>query len=199
MRFLTLTIAALAIACATFAQSATDNQLARVRKVNGVEAYILCEPLRDYLVLVDAGTGLKAESLLSAGLINKSISDRVEQFVRKVTKENGKVDAVVYSAGKRIIGIQWKDEPTAETRGVGRVSKVGGFPVFVMNEPLVNYSVVGSKGGGIKWKSMLTAGVINNSIEDDVEAMVKKVQNRAADAVLFDGGKSASAIMFGNK
>ena len=65
-----------------------------------------------------------------------------------------------------------------------------------MNEPLSNYTVVNSKNGGIKWKSLLTAGIVNNSIEDDVQAMVKKLQNRASDAMMFDGGKDGSAIMF---
>jgi hypothetical protein len=183
----------------TFAQKSDNDMIARVRKVNGVEAYILCEPLRDYTVLVDAGTGIKAESAFTGGLINKSISDRVEQFIKRATKENGKIDAVVYSAGKRIIGIAFKDNGTAKTKGLARVGKVGGYPVFVMNEPVSDYTVVNSKGGGIKWKSLLTAGIVNNSIEDDVEAMVKKMQSRAADAVLFDGGKSASGIMFNNK
>jgi hypothetical protein len=43
---------------------------------------------------------------------------------------------------------------------------------------------------------LFTAGLVNNSIEDDVESMVKKLQSRAADGILFDGGKDASAIMF---
>lgn len=195
MKSIYLALTAVVLTVSTFAQKA-DNMLARVRKINGVEAYILCEPLRDYNVLVDVGTGIKAESLLTGGIINKSISDRVEQFIRRVTKENGKVDAVIYSSGKRMIGISFKDDAKADTKGLGRVSKVGGFPVFVMNEPMVNYTVVNSKNGGIKWKSLATAGVVNNSIEDDVEAMVKKLQIRSADAVLFDGGKGASAIMF---
>lgn len=195
MKKFNFALAAVLFALTTFAQN-SDNMLARVRKINGVEAYILCEPVREYTVLVDAGTGIKAESVLTGGLINKSISDRVEQFIRKVTKENGKVDAVVYSAGKRIVGISFNDKGTERTKGIGRVSKVGGYPVFVMNEPLSNYTVVNSKGGGIKWKSLLTAGFVNNSIEDDVKEMVKKLQNRSADAMLFDGGKDGSAIMF---
>jgi hypothetical protein len=199
MRKIYLTLTAVVLSLTTFAQNSDENMLARVRKINGVEAYILCEPVRDYTVLVDAGTGLKAESVLTGGLINKSISDRVEQFIRKVTKENGKVDAVIYSAGKRIIGVTFTDNGTAKTKGIARVSKVGGYPVFVMNEPLANYTVVGSKNGGIKWKSLLTGGIVNNSIEDDVQAMVKKLQNRAADAMIFDGGKDGSAIMFGRK
>ena len=196
MKSIYLTFTVVILSLTTFAQS-SEESLARVRKINGVEAYILCEPLRDYTVLVDAGTGLKAESMLTGGLINKSISDRVEQFIRKVTKENGKVDAVIYSAGKRIIGVTFTDKGTDKSKGIARVSKVGGFPVFVMNEPLASYTVVGSKSGGVKWKSLLTGGLVNNSIEDDVQVMVKKLQNRAADAMVFDGGKDGSAIMFG--
>lgn len=195
MRKIYLTAIGTLMALATFAQNSND-LLARVRRIDGVEAYILCEPLRDYSTLVDAGTGLKAESLLTGGIVNKSIADRVEQFIRKITKENARVDAVIYSAGRRIVGVQFTDKATPETKEIGRVSKVGGYPVFVMNEPLSNYSVINSKGGGIKWKSLFTAGLVNNSIEDDVEAMVKKLQSRAADAILFDGGKDASAIMF---
>ena len=173
-----------------------DKSLARVRKVNGIEAYVLCEPVRAYEVVVDAGTGLKAESLLTGGIVNKSISARVEQFVRNIMKQNAKVDAVVYSAGKRIVGIKFTDEDKTNT-AIGRVSKVMGYPVFVMNEPLTSYEVINNKGGGIKWKSLVTGGIVNNSIEEDVQVMVKKMQNRAADAMLFDGGKDASAITFG--
>lgn len=198
MKSICFTLTILLFSITTFAQSEND-MLARVRKINGVEAYILCEPLREYNVVVDAGTGLKAESLLTGGLINKSISDRVEQFIRKVTKENANVDAVIYSAGKRIVGVSFNGKSSSKNKGIARVTKVGGYPVFVMNEPLSNYTIVNSKGGGIKWKSLLTAGIVNNSIEDDVQVMVKKLQNRAADAMLFDGGKGASAIMFKNK
>lgn len=195
MRTFYLTLVAIMMATATFAQN-SDQLMAHVHRIDGVEAYILCEPVRDYRTLVDAGTGLKAESLLTGGIINKSIADRVEQFIRKITKQNARVDAVIYSAGKRIVGIQFTDKATPETKELARVSKVDGYPVFVMNEPVVNYSVINSRGGSIKWKSVFTAGIVNNSIEDDVEQMVKKLQSRAADAILFDGGKDASAIMF---
>ncbi|HEU5054723.1 MAG TPA: hypothetical protein VFT78_16525 [Hanamia sp.] len=195
MRTVYLTVVAMMLALTTFAQN-QDQLLARVRRVDGVEAYILCEPVRDYTTLVDAGTGLKAESLLTGGIVNKSIAERVEQFIRKITKQNARVDAVIYSAGKRIVGVQFTDQATPQTKEIGRVSKVNGYPVFVMSEPLTNYSVINSRGPSIKWKSLFTAGIVNNSIEDDVEQMVKKLQSRAADAMLFDGGKGASAIMF---
>lgn len=178
------------------AQKNDDISLARVKRVNGVEAYILCEPVRPYEVVVDAGTGLKAESLLTGGLINKSISGRVEQFVRNILKQNAKIDAVVYSAGKRIVGIIFTDGNNSSNAGLARVSKVMGYPVFVMNEPVTNYTVLNNKNGGVKWKSLITAGVVNNSIEEDVQVMVKKLQNRAADAMLFEGGKDGMTIMF---
>ncbi len=85
MRSIFLILTAIIFSLSTFAQN-SDDMLARVRRINGVEAYILCEPVRDYIVLVDAGTGVKAESALTGGFSNKSISDRVEQFIRKVTK-----------------------------------------------------------------------------------------------------------------
>jgi hypothetical protein len=178
-----------------YAPQEKDQTLARVRKVNGVEAYILCEPVRAYEVVVDAGSGLKAESLLTGGLINKSISGRVEQFVRNIMKQNARIDAVVYTAGKRITGIKFTDDDKQNV-GIGRVSRVMGYHTFVMNEPLTDYDVINSKGGGIKWKSLVTAGVVNNTIEEDVQAMVKKLQNRAADGMVFDGGKDGMAIKF---
>ncbi|MGZ5246274.1 MAG: hypothetical protein ACXWV5_04375 [Flavitalea sp.] len=180
------------------AQKAADKNLARVKKVNGVEAYILCEPVRPYEVVVDAGTGFKAESLLTGGIINKSISGRVEQFVRNIMKQNAKIDAVIYSAGKRIVGIVFTDEGNKTDEGMARVSRIMGYHVFVMNEPVIDYSVLNNRGGGIKWKSLVTAGVMNNSIEEDVQEMVKKLQNRAADAMLFEGGKEGMTIMFKN-
>lgn len=180
------------------AQQGADKNLARVKKVNGIEAYILCEPLRPYEVVVDAGTGLKAESLLTGGLVNKSIAGRVEQFVRNIMKQNAKVDAVIYSAGKRIVGVIFTDDGNNKDAGIARVSKMMGYPVFVMNEPLVDYSVLNNRSGGVKWKSLVTAGVVNNSIEEDVQEMVKKLQNRAADAMLFEGGKEGMTIMFKN-
>jgi hypothetical protein len=190
-------IIALTLATTILSVSAQkDTDIAKVRKVNGIEAYILCEPLRPYEVLIDAGTGIKAESILTGGLINKSISGRVEQFVKKIQKENATVDAVIYSTGKRIVGVRFTDTGGGKSEGLAKVSKVMGYKVFVMNEPLLDYEVLNNKGGGIKWKSLATAGLVNNSIEEDVQKMVKKLQNKAADAMMFDGGKEGMTIKF---
>lgn len=173
--------------------------LARVKKVNGLEVYIMSEPLTDYETVVDVNTGLKAESLLTAGLINKSISGIVEQFVKRVKKENANVDAVVYSSGRRIVGIKFTSNAIAKDKGIARVSKMKGMPVFVLCEPVNEYDVLQSKGGGIKWKSAITAGVINNSVEEDVEKIVNKLVGvRGVEGFYFDGTKEGEAIRFKN-
>ena len=43
--------------------SQDQNGIARVNRIDGVEAYFMNEPLNDYEVVFDVGTGLKAASL----------------------------------------------------------------------------------------------------------------------------------------
>lgn len=178
-----------------------DNDVARVSKIEGVEVYIMAEPVRDYEVLCDVNTGIKATSIVTSGLVNESIADKVSQFVRRALKENSKIDAVIYSSGKRIVGVRFKDEANVNNKGLAHVKKIDGVPVFVMNEPLSDYEVMGSKGGGIKWKSYLTGGLVNNSIEEDIEKFTRKIteDNRSVDGVIYTAGKRASGIMFKKK
>ena len=178
---------------------APETDLARVKKINGIEVYVMNEPLRKYETLVDVGTGLKAESVLTGGLINKTISGRVEQYINRAKKENANIDAIVYSSGKRVIGVKFKDAGTNDTEGIARVTKMKGAPVFVLCEPLNSYFVLKSKGGGIKWKSAFSAGLLNNSIEEDVEKIVDKLDGvRGATGFYFDGTKEGEAIGFKN-
>jgi len=174
-----------------------DTELGRVKKINGIEVFVMCEPLQDYTVIVDVATGIKAESMLTGGLVNKSISGRIEQFVNKALKDAPNIDAIIYSSGRKVVGIKYKDLENTQNKGVARVSKMKGLPVFVMCEPLLNFEVLSSKGGGVKWKSAMTAGLINNSIEEDVQKIVDKLSNqRGVDAYYFDGTKEGETIMF---
>lgn len=198
MKKILLFVAILFTSLSLFSQS-TSTDLCRVKKINGIEAYIMCEPLREYETVVDVGTGLKAESMITGGLINKSISGRVEQYINRAKKENLTFDAIIYTSGKRVVGVKFKDVATENTNGIGRASKMSGHPVFVMSEPLVAYEVLKSKGGGIKWKSAITGGLVNNSIEEDVEKIVKKLDGvKNVDGFLFDGTKEGEAINFKN-
>jgi len=174
-----------------------EDYFAKVRKVNGVEVYIMAEPLRKYETVVDVGTGAKAESLLTGGLVNKSISGRVEQFIKRAKKENENFDAIIYSAGKRITTVRFTDAGNAKTIGIAKVNMMRGMPIFVMSEPIKDYEVLRSEGGGIKWKSALTAGIVNNSIEEDIEKIVNKLDGvKNVQAFYLDGSKEGQAIRF---
>ncbi|HEY0895552.1 MAG TPA: hypothetical protein VGE15_03285 [Sphingobacteriaceae bacterium] len=175
-----------------------EEGLARVNKVQGVEVYILSEPVRDYEVISDVATGLSTTSAVTGGLVNESIADKISNFVRKAMKQNSRIDAVVYSSGKRIVGIRFKDTATLQTKGIARVKKINGMDAFVLAEPLQDYEVLTSKSGGIKWKSAITGGLINNSIEEDLERMAKKVAGTgtAVDGMIYSSGKTASGIRY---
>jgi hypothetical protein len=175
-----------------------EEGLARVNKLQGIEIYMLSEPVRDYEVISDVSTGINTTSAMTGGIVNESIADKASNFVRKAMKQNSRIDAVVYSSGKRIVGIRFTDSPSPATKGIGRVKKINGYDTYVLAEPLQDYEVLTSKGGGIKWKSYITGGLINNSIEEDIERMVKKIQGNGTsiDGIIYSAGKTASGFRY---
>lgn len=189
----------------TFAQSAKKG-LARISKIQGVEVYAMCEPLRAYEVLFDVPTGGKAGSLLTGGVVNEGISDKLTQFVnranKKAEREKKPYDAIVYTNGKSVIAVKWKEAATDSTKGLGRVQKLEGVEVYVMNEPLLDYENSVDVSTGLKAKSYLSGGVVNNSIEEDmaqyVRRAVKEAQeaNKPLDAVVYSGGKRSIGVQF---
>lgn len=195
---ITLLIAFLFITT-TYAQ---EKDLARVQKVNGIEVYILSEPLRDYEVAFGEGNKVQWTSFFTAGLINESISTKVSKFVKGVLdeaeKEGVQVDAVVYTDGKTVTAIKFTGEKTPENDGIARVQKMSGVPVFIMSQPLLDYEVEKDKGPGIKWKSMITAGLINNSIEQDISKYVnrfeRQIKKDRIDAIVYSRGKEALGV-----
>lgn len=176
--------------------SGARQDLARVYKVQGVEVYIMNEPLRTYRVVSNITGGIKATSFLTGGLINASISQRVGQFVRRALKQDPDIDAVVYSSGKMISGVKFTDPGSQDSRGMARVHHFNGVPVFVMCEPIEDYSTNGTKGGGIHWASILTAGILNNSIEGDVDKMSSRVFNVQTQGIICNGSRHAVSIRF---
>ncbi|MCY7349521.1 MAG: hypothetical protein LH606_02475 [Cytophagaceae bacterium] len=186
-----------------FAQG-NDRNLARVSRLQGYETYVMCDPLRDYDVVFDIATGAKASSLLTGGLVNEGVSDKITQFVNramKQAKKDGKeFDAVLISGGKTAVAIKFKDAATEKNRSIGRVKKLNGLDVYVMNEPLSQYETVLDTRGGAKAKSYLTGGMVNNSIEEDMAQFVKRIikeaeeEKKTIDAVVYSGGKSAIAV-----
>ena len=192
--------------CSTLAMAQNDDALVRVQKVNGMEVYILNEPIRDYEVVSNQKSGLKAESLLTGGLINEGISGKINQFVRRVVKDaqegNYQVDAMLYTSGKDAIGIKFTEEATAENKGIARAKRTNGLFSFILCEPINDYELKITKNGGIKVASALTAGLVNKSIEGDFEQMVNRITKEAnrknikLDGVIYTSGKNASGIVF---
>ena len=202
MRKITLLIAILTVTN-FYAQ---DKMLAKVQKVNGVETYILSEPLRDYDVVLGGRNKIQWSSFLTGGLFNGAIDDKISHFIKAIQEEatdkNIKFDAIVYTDGKNVSAIKFTEEATPETDRIAEVQKMEGIPVYVMCDPIQDYTVEVDKGGGIKWKSLATAGLINNSIEEDVHKFVSrldgKYKRRKIDAIHYSSGKEADGIKFGD-
>lgn len=189
----------------TLSFSQDQKGLARVSKIDGIEVYFMNEPLNSYDVVFDVGTGLKATSLATGGLVNEGVSDKASQFVRKAIKEakNEKqdFDAIVYTSGKKVVAVKFKN-PDPKFKSLARVQKVEGVEVYVLSEPMKDYEVFNSKKGGVKLKSYLTGGLVNNSIEEDVSQFVSKLvkdsekENEKIDGIVYGAGKNAVGIKF---
>lgn len=183
---------------------AQDVPLAKVNKVNGVEVYVLSEPLRDYEVVFGGDNKIQWGSFVTAGIVNSSIETRMSKFVKAVqekSEEEGKeFDAVIYTDGKNVSAIKFTEEKTDENERMAEVQKMEGIPLYIMSEPNTSYTVEVDRGGGIKWKSLVTAGLINNSIEQDVEQIVKKLDRKhrkgKIDAIMYADGKQGDGIKF---
>lgn len=188
-----------------FAQESSLS-VGRTTKIHGVETYIMSEPLRPYEVVYDAHTGLKATSLITRGFINSSISDKASQFVRLLMKETAKdstdYDAIIYSSGKHAVAIKFKDTVPYEKTGLARVRRINGIYAFILCEPLIDYNVIATVTGGTKGKSLVTGGLVNNGIEEDVTQLAKKMQKKAKkkkqayDAIVYSNGKSGIGVEF---
>ncbi|HRN92332.1 MAG TPA: hypothetical protein PLE75_03415 [Ferruginibacter sp.] len=178
--------------------------IARVNKINGIEVYILSEPIRKYDVVMGQGNTIQWTSFVTGGLVNDNIATKITKYVRalqdKATSEKIVFDAIIYTNGKSVSAIKFTDEKTEENDRVAEVQKMSGIPVFIMSEPLKNYTVENEKGGGVKWKSLVTAGLANNSIEEDIQKYVGKFQNLfkkgKIDAIQYSRGRDCNGIKY---
>ncbi|GAB3338488.1 hypothetical protein GCM10027299_50630 [Larkinella ripae] len=178
---------------------------ARVEKIQGVQTYVMCEPLQAYETVFEVTSGAKAASLLTGGVVNEGVSAKVSQFVRRATKDakaNDKAfDAVVISGSKTAIAIKFKGAGGSD-KALARVRKIDGLAVYVMNEPVKDYETVVDASGGVKAKSYFTGGIVNNSVEEDIEQFVRRVKKEAQeakkpiDAVVYSSGKRAIGVKF---
>ncbi len=181
---------------------AISQRKAKVHNINGIEVYILAEPVRNYEIVNTAKNSIKWGSYITGGLINQSISTKVSKFIKKLlkdyTQENITFDAILYTSGKNMTAIRFTEEATTNNKGIATIHKLNGIPFYVMSEPVEEYKYIGTIGKGIKWKSLVTAGLLNNSIEEDLVKFAKKVETKfrkgKINAVVYSNGKKAISI-----
>ncbi|MDO1451141.1 hypothetical protein Q0590_33010 [Rhodocytophaga aerolata] len=201
----TFLIAFLLVSLVTVGFSQSTKGLARVTKMQGYEVYALCEPLREYEVVFDVTTGAKASSMLTGGVVNEGISDKLSQFVNRAMKEakekNQTFDAILYSGGKKVVAIKFKEAGNEKTKGIAKVNKLEGLEVYVMSEPMEDYETIIDVNTGLKAKSYLSGGLVNNSIEEDMAQYVRRTIREAEEAkkekpeaVVYTGGKRAIGV-----
>ena len=124
----------------------------------------------------------------------------IKGVVKQAEKDGKQIDAVIYTSGKNVTAIRFTDEATPKTLRKAKVHRLNGIPTYVMCEPYKKFRVTKSKGGGLKWKSAMTGGLINNSIEEDLLKFARKYKKmyskQQIDALYYTSGKSCDGIKF---
>ena len=175
--------------------------LARVQQINGVEVYILSEPLRQYEVITQKSDYLQPITLLTGGRKDETIEEKVTSLVSKIKRAAGKqhqtIDAVIYTDGRGAVGVKFTDNANKENSRIAQVQKINNVGVYILSEPLTTYTVEGSKRSLVKLQSLQTHGLINHTIEEDVARFISRLQKHyTIDAVIYNTGKSALGVRF---
>jgi hypothetical protein len=94
----------------TAVRSTDENkdQMARVSKIDGIEVYLMSEPIKPYEVIDDLGSGLQFGSSLSTVTIDELTQHYVEAAKKVGKKKDKTVDAVIYTSGKKAVAVKWK-------------------------------------------------------------------------------------------
>ncbi|MEM8896255.1 MAG: hypothetical protein AAGC88_16875 [Bacteroidota bacterium] len=91
-----------------------------------------------------------------------------------------------------------------ENPTLAKVQSIDGKQVYVLNQPLRQYEVVGEVKTGVKFLSLLTRGIISEDIAAKsaqfTRKAIRKYDKKAVDfdAVLYTGGRSAHVVRFTN-
>lgn len=171
-------------------QAFVIDDIAKVKVVNGTEVYIMNSPLREYEVVQEIETSAKFKNILKDGQVAKNMSEKIIQFISKARKLEIPFDAVLYTSGKTIVCIKFKGEKTSKNSGFAKVEKTGNLYAFVMCSPSQPYDAIGETNEGLKLKSLVTLGMVSNSIATDVDKMVDELKNnKGIEACVFDGSK----------
>jgi len=200
MKITVFTASLLFLSLTIYAQQ--SETLARVQKIGDKEVYILNEPLRDYEYVANVRTGVKWISLLTRGIVNEHVNDKTNQFVRRTTRKLEKsgqsYDAIIYRGGKRVEAVRFTEERNDENAGLASIQPRNGIATFILAEPVEDYTVVDDIGNGVKLIPFITYGIVNNSIERDIQSLTRRASNRELGdvALIYQTGRRADLITF---
>ena len=177
-------------------QAFVIDDIAKVKIVNGAEVYIMNSPLREYEVVKEIETSAKFKNILEDGSVAKNMSEKIIQFISKARKLEIPFDAVLYTSGKTIVCIKFKGNSTPKNSGYAKIEKIGNLYAFIMCTPSQPYDVIGETNEGLKLKSLVTLGMVSNSISTDVDKMIDELKNnKGIEACVFNGTRG-EAIKF---
>jgi len=89
-----------------------------------------------------------------------------------------------------------------EHEELARIQTLDGKQIFILNEPLRPYEIVGSVKTGLKFSSLLTRGLLNENVNDKTAQFAVKAMSKFSkegmpyDGILYVNGKTVQAIRF---
>ncbi|MBE9490749.1 MAG: hypothetical protein IMY67_10685 [Bacteroidetes bacterium] len=187
----------LSILMVTAVQITNAQNKSQVSLVNGIEVYILSEPVRDYEVVHSVGRGNQwLRPFNGERNLTESIETKVENYIKRLRKYCDKkgiaFDAVIYSTGKQMDAIKFTDLKTPENDRISIINNIDGISFFVMSIPIDNYEFIKKIGRGIKFTNS------KNLIVHDLMKFAKRAKKESKyntyNAIIYYHGKTVDLI-----
>ncbi len=169
---------------------------ARVRKVEGIEIYMLCDPVREneflYTSTIKDNPMGFLKSLNSSAGLDEGLNDLIEK-VKKDHPNSNPIEAIITQDCRTASVVTFTGK---EHFGYARVSQVQAMDVYVMNKPTVAVDTLFQVQAG----STSSVGSINayNMLSSMVDNAKEQAQssNQQVDAVITSDGKNGFAVRY---
>ncbi len=190
----------------TTPSSATEKQLsslekramARVQKMEGIEIYIMSEPLRDYDIVEEYAF----PRIKKRGRTNQEIAEEhknalnvaAQKAAQKTSTHLQTVDAIIYTGGDHATMIRFKDRALS-SKGLARVYKISGREMYVMCDPMLEYEIAFDMTHAVDYdENIAVSENLGNLMK---EAIIRSKESFVPfDALIYTGGNNAVAVRF---
>ncbi len=181
--------------------------IAEVNKINGIDVYCMNAPLIPYTNAFSGGSlesDIDLKSIVWGGLAREDVAGKMNKIVnvtlKKADKEGVRVDAIIYSGGRRAIAIKYVGSNIPGI-SLAKVQRINNVELYAMSEPAnKKYTILNegkAKSGG--FTSMASYGLLNSTIDQDLKKMVERLdgnKKKKIDAVIYSTGKKGVGIKF---